>query len=181
MRIAYPKILGLFLSAALAAPVSAGPSADKKALERGRYIVATSGCNDCHTPGYMQKDGDVPEAEWLTGDSLGWQGPWGTTYPANLRLLAQGMSEQAWLVRTRQAMRPPMPTPSLRAMTDADLRAVYQYIRSLGAKGIPAPAYVPPGQKVSTPYFEFVPKNLPQKNLPGQAAAKQAPNFQGKQ
>ena len=51
--------------------------------------MATSGCNDCHTAGYMQKDGQVPETEWLTGDSMGWQGPWGTTYAANLRLLFQ--------------------------------------------------------------------------------------------
>ena len=46
-------------------------------------------------------------------------------------------------------------------MSDADLRAVYGYIRSLGAAGHPAPAYVPPGRKVATPYIEFVPKNLP--------------------
>jgi mono/diheme cytochrome c family protein len=158
MRIAL-SLLGLFLVAS--APVSADTAADKSTQARGRYIIATSGCNDCHTPGYMQKDGDVPEAEWLTGDSLGWQGPWGTTYPANLRLLVQGMDEQAWLARTRQAMRPPMPSPSLRAMTDADLRAVYWYIRNLGPAGKPAPTYVPPGGKVATPYFDFTPKNLP--------------------
>jgi mono/diheme cytochrome c family protein len=71
------------------------------------------------------------------------------------------MDEQAWLARTRQAMRPPMPSPSLRAMTDADLRAVYWYIRNLGPAGKPAPTYVPPGGKVATPYFDFTPKNLP--------------------
>ncbi len=58
-------------------------------------------------------------------------------------------------------MRPPMPLPSLRAMSDADLKAIYRYVRSLGAKGQPVPAYVPPGGQVATPYFDFTPKNLP--------------------
>lgn len=103
----------------------------------------------------------MPEAEWLTGDAMGWQGPWGTTYATNLRLLFQQVDEQAWLARARQPMRPPMPSPSLRAMSDDDLRAIYRYVRSLGVKGSPAPAYVPPGGKVATPYFDFTPKNLP--------------------
>lgn len=130
-------------------------------IRHGRYLIQTAGCNDCHTAGYMQKDGQVPEADWLTGDALGWHGPWGTTYPANLRLLVQQMDEQAWLARARLPMRPPMPSPSLRAMSDADLRAIYRYVKSLGAAGQPVPAYVPPGGKVATPYLDLTPKNLP--------------------
>jgi len=145
----------------LAVGAQAQPPAADVELSRGRYLVATSGCNDCHTAGYMQKDGQVPEAEWLTGDAIGWQGAWGTTYPANLRLLFQQIDEKTWLARARQAMRPPMPSPSLRAMSDADLKAIYRYVRHLGAKGQPVPAYVPPGEKVTTPYFDFTPKNLP--------------------
>ena len=82
-------------------------------IRHGRYLIQTSGCNDCHTAGYMLKDGHVPEADWLTGDTLGWRGPWGTTYPANLRLLFRQMDEMTWLARARQPMRPPMPSPSL--------------------------------------------------------------------
>jgi mono/diheme cytochrome c family protein len=123
--------------------------------------VATTGCNDCHTVGYPESGGKVPEAEWLTGSPVGFAGPWGTTYPANLRLTAQALSEEAWMVRARSALRPPMPWFSLRDMSDSDLRAMYRYIRSLGAKGTMAPAYVAPGGKVTTPYIEFVPKNLP--------------------
>ena len=130
-------------------------------IRHGRYLIQISGCNDCHTSGYMQKEGKIAEAEWLTGDSMGWQGDWGTTYPANLRLVMQKLDEKAWLTRARQPMRPPMPSPSLHAMTDADLKAIYHYIRSLGPKGRPAPAYVPPGARVSTPYFDITPKNLP--------------------
>lgn len=43
----------------------------------------------------------------------------------------------------------------------ADLRAIYRYVKSLAPKGPMAPAYVPPGGKVATPYFDFTPKNLP--------------------
>jgi len=81
--------------------VWAQPPAEDADIRHGRYLVQTSGCNDCHTPGYMQKDGKVPEAEWLVGDTLGWQGPWGTTYPANLRQLFQQLDEKAWLARVR--------------------------------------------------------------------------------
>jgi hypothetical protein len=105
----------------------------------------------------------VPAAEWLTGNAVGFSGPWGTSYPANLRLTAQSMPEAAWIARARSELLPPMPWFALRDMSDADVRAVYRYIRSLGAKGVPAPAYVPPGGKVATPYIEFVPKNLPTK------------------
>lgn len=148
-------LASLFVASAVAAPKG---DAD---IRHGRYLIATSGCNDCHTPGFMPNAGKVAESEWMTGDSMGWQGPWGTTYPANLRLLVSRMSEQQWLVRARQPMRPPMPSPSLQAMTDADLRAIFRYIKSLGPRGEPAPAYVPPGGLVSTPYLDLTPKNLP--------------------
>src|SRR5688572_2915819 len=57
--------------------------------ERGRYLVRIAGCNDCHTEGYAFANGDIDESNWLTGDALGWRGPWGTTYAANLRLTAK--------------------------------------------------------------------------------------------
>ncbi|MGE5321045.1 MAG: c-type cytochrome [Hyphomicrobiaceae bacterium] len=142
-------------------PAIAWAQGDTAEIRHGRYLVQTSGCNDCHTPGYAQKDGQVPETEWLTGDSMGWHGPWGTTYPVNLRLLVQQIDEEAWLMQARRPMRPPMPAPSLRAMSDADLRAIYRYVRSLGAKGQPVPAYVPPGGPIATPYLDLTPKNLP--------------------
>jgi mono/diheme cytochrome c family protein len=145
-------------SVGLAAAGSPPGAAD---ILHGRYLIRISGCNDCHTAGFMQNAGQVPEAEWLTGDAMGWQGPWGTTYPANLRLLVQQLDEQSWLERARQPMRPPMPSPSLQAMSDADLKAIYRYLKRLGPKGEPAPAYVPPGGKVATPYLDLTPKNLP--------------------
>ncbi|RCX31183.1 c-type cytochrome [Thioalbus denitrificans] len=138
---------------------AAGDSA--AAVERGRYVVSTSGCNDCHTRGYPESGGKVPLEEWLRGNPVGFSGPWGTTYPANLRLVAQSLDEAQWLQAARREMRPPMPWFSLRDMSDEDLRAVYAFIRSLGEPGEAAPEYVPPGVAVNTPYIDFVPRNLP--------------------
>jgi mono/diheme cytochrome c family protein len=151
------------LAAALA--LGHGPAwaadAAQDPIERGRYLVRIGGCNDCHTDGYAQTAGKLPEADWLTGSAVGFQGPWGTSYPANLRIALANYSEAQWLARARSEMRPPMPWFNLAAMTDDDLKAMYRYVRSLGAKGAPAPDYAAPGQAVNTPYFVFVPQNLP--------------------
>ena len=131
------------------------PAASKD-TDRGKYIVQIGGCNDCHTPGYAETGGKVPEKDWLVGGQLGWRGPWGTTYAVNLRLFMQKVSEPEWLyVVKSEEMRPPMPWFALRAMTDADLRAVYRYIRSLGPAGTDAPAFVPPDQEPKPPYVQF--------------------------
>jgi hypothetical protein len=54
-----------------------------------------------------------------------------------------------------------MPWFNLRDMADTDLIAMYRFMRSLGPAGEPAPAAVAPGVAVTTPYIEFMPKNLP--------------------
>lgn len=135
------------------------PAGDKPTPERGRYVIAVGGCNDCHTPGFMEKGWAVPETEWLTGVPVGWKGPWGTTYASNLRLFLQDFDEDTFVqvVRVRNT-RPPMPWPNLHAMSDADLRSVYRYIRSLPVKGEKMPAYVPPGQEPTTVYVNMFPQ-----------------------
>ncbi len=139
------------------AAVAGDAKSNGTAAARGRYLVTIGGCNDCHTPGGMEKGLGVPERDWLTGVPVGFQGPWGTTYPANLRLVINSMTEAEWLKHARLQRKPPMPWYSLAAMSDQDLKAVYAYVRSLGPAGLVAPAYVAPGGKVNTPYFVFVP------------------------
>ena len=139
--------------------------ADKKLISHGQYMVKISGCNNCHTPGYPQADGKTPMSDWLTGNPVGFNGPWGTTYPTNLRLTIQSLTEQQWLEHARKPRRPPMPWFSLRDMSDNDLRAIYAFIKNLGAKGQPAPDYTPPGQTVNTPYIVFMPQNLPKRPM----------------
>ena len=68
----------------LSATAHAGDT--RSTLERGRALTVMGGCHDCHTPGYPEAAGKVPQTEWLTGNAVGFQGPWGTSYPVNLRL-----------------------------------------------------------------------------------------------
>jgi mono/diheme cytochrome c family protein len=134
---------------------TASPKVDRAAIDRGRYLVKTAGCNDCHTAGYAAAAGNVGESMWLLGDNVGWEGPWGTTYPINLRLFMESITAEQWLQIARTPARPPMPWFALRDMTDDDLLAIYHYARSLGAAGKHAPSYVPPGQTAKTPVIKF--------------------------
>jgi mono/diheme cytochrome c family protein len=119
--------------------------------------VRIAGCNDCHTPGYAESGGATPRQLWLEGSALGWSGPWGTTYPANLRLKLQDMDEAAWMKYSAGLhSRPPMPDFALRGMTEDDRRALYRFVRSLGPGGEAAPAYLPPGQMPKPPYVQWV-------------------------
>ena len=64
-------IIGTLFLAAMSAQYAfaqAPKTADSKSLDRGRYLVKIAGCNDCHTPGYAEIAGKVPEDQWLTGD-----------------------------------------------------------------------------------------------------------------
>ena len=94
-------------------------------IERGRYMVLTGHCNNCHTAGYAPREGNVPEKDWLLGSgTLGWRGPWGTTYASNLRLTVPAMTEDAWVA----------------------------YIKSLGQAGRNAQPHLPPDKEPRQPY-----------------------------
>ena len=161
MQVGTSKLLPLFLAVGSAAallqlPAQAASAAGKALVDRGRYLVATAGCNDCHTPGYTQQNGKVDEKLWLTGDTFGWRGPWGTTYATNLRQYMAGMTAAQWLQRVRSMQaRPPMPFYNLQAMTTQDQKAIYHYVKSVGAAGQPAPAWVPPDKVPPQPYAQF--------------------------
>jgi len=43
-----------FLSILSPSPASAASGKDALLVERGKYLAQIAGCNDCHTPGYMQ-------------------------------------------------------------------------------------------------------------------------------
>lgn len=140
------------------AAASHGTSSPDPLIERGHYLVAFGSCNDCHTPGWRESDGAIPVSRWLTGSNLGYRGPWGTSYPANVRLEFQQISEDQWLfmVHTRSGHWP-MVWPDLRALSKNDQRAIYRFVRSLGPRGEEAPADIRPGVEPTTPYIWIVP------------------------
>ena len=77
-------------------------------IARGKYIVTTSGCNDCHTPWVMGPKGPEPDKSrmlsghpesavlppppavqgpWVmtaSATNTAWAGPWGVSFTANL-------------------------------------------------------------------------------------------------
>ena len=126
----------------------------------GRYFARIGGCNDCHTPGWGATGGKTAEADWLTGGDVGYNGPWGTTYAANLRLSAQKRTERQWVAMFRRpaAERPPMPWMNYKTINERDLRDLYRFINGLGPKGKEAPDFVPPGQMPKTVYMHMVPQ-----------------------
>ena len=90
-------------------PPPAAPAAPAMSqVDRGKYIVSTAGCHDCHTPWKMGPNGPEPDmdralsghpesikitaqAKLPTGIMAGtnetftaWHGPWGVSFTANL-------------------------------------------------------------------------------------------------
>lgn len=123
-------------------------------VERGRYLVKITGCNDCHTPMYGPLEGKVAEKEWLSGVPVGWKGGWGTTYATNLRQRAASMTEDQWVQYLKSfKSRPPMPYFAVNALKESDSRSMYRFIRSLGSHPQVIPTALPPGEKPKTPYI----------------------------
>jgi hypothetical protein len=68
------------------------------------------------------------------------------------------MTEDDWvqMLKTRTSL-PPMPWMNVNQMAEADMRAIYQYFRSLGPAGEQPPSPVPPDQEPVTPYLSLAP------------------------
>ena len=135
-------------------PAATTQAVSAQTIARGKYMVQTGHCNNCHTSGYTRNEGNVTEKEWLLGSApLGYRGPWGTTYASNLRLTVQNFTQVQWIKYAKAIQtRPPMPWWPLRDTTDEDLGAMYQYIKQLGPAGESAPAYLPPDKEPTPPY-----------------------------
>jgi hypothetical protein len=149
------------------APAADRPAATDPAV-RGKYLVATSGCMDCHTPLKMGPNGPepdmsrmlsghpeglqmppvpaLPEGPWLVVSSAtntAWAGPWGVSFTANLTpdpdtgLGKWTVADFKNTIRTGRHLGrgreilPPMPIPVYNNFTDADLEAVYAYLRTI--------------------------------------------------
>ncbi|NRF65591.1 c-type cytochrome [Aquincola sp. S2] len=112
MRTSLITPLLLALAGAMHAPADAADTADQRSVAqaaRGKYLVDTSGCMDCHTPFKMGPNGPEPDMSrmlsghpeqlvmppapalpagpWLivsSGTNTAHAGPWGVSFTANL-------------------------------------------------------------------------------------------------
>lgn len=107
--VALVGFLGLAAPRAHADTAAAPGKPSGAQVERGRYLVMTSACHDCHTPWKMGANGPEPDmgrmlsghpqdvalppapplgnGQWVmtTSDTnTAWSGPWGTSFTANL-------------------------------------------------------------------------------------------------
>jgi mono/diheme cytochrome c family protein len=104
--LAFAALTLSFAAQAQTSAAGAETTADK--LARGKYLVTTSGCNDCHTPWKMGPKGPEPDMSrmlsghpqdfvlppapqpqgpWIVSaaaTNTAWAGPWGVSFTANL-------------------------------------------------------------------------------------------------
>jgi len=98
-----------FARAAEPPATAAVSTADAEQVARGKYLVSTSACHDCHTPWVMTEKGPapdmtralsghpqdflmpdppkLPEGPWIAAfgaTNTAWAGPWGVSFTANL-------------------------------------------------------------------------------------------------
>jgi cytochrome c553 len=147
----------IFTPASGQAQQAAGAGGDVK---RGEYLVGITGCHDCHSPkikgmtpdlsrALSGRPGTTPVASKADGevhaslDLTAWTGPWGQTVASNLTPdAATGIGTRYNEATFIQAMRtgkkpngtmiqPPMPSEVYQNMTDADLRAIWAYLRTV--------------------------------------------------
>jgi mono/diheme cytochrome c family protein len=101
----------------------------------------------------------APGAPWAiatTPTLTAWSGPWGVSFAANLtpdQKTGMGMWTEEMLIKairtgkhmgTSRPILPPMPWQDYAAMTDADLKAVFAYLRSIPPIVNLVPLPIPP-------------------------------------
>ena len=159
---------GFALAAAQStAPATKSSPADAaKRIAQGRYLVQIMGCGDCHTPGTFYGDPDTTRA--FSGSEMGWRGPWGVHYAANLTPdndTGIGYWTAAELARTlRSGIRPdgtkigpPMPVGNYAQLTEEDAQAIAAYLMSRKPVKHEVPAPLKPGIEPKGPVLDFPP------------------------
>ena len=134
-------------------------------VQRGEYLSFIAGCHDCHTPGFFYNAPDWKRD--LSGSELGWEGPWGVSYPRNLTPDSTGLAGytdadiervlRSGIRKNGEQIRPPMPWPNYARMTAEDMAALIAYLRSLQPVHHVPPTPIPPTAKATGPRLTFPP------------------------
>ncbi|HUX67955.1 MAG TPA: hypothetical protein VMV31_10765 [Terriglobales bacterium] len=135
----------------------AGPAGADTSVARGAYLAQLGGCDDCHTPplpdgkpdlsrrfsGYPAGAALPPDVPGVvTNLNLAWRGPWGLSETRNITPdpvngIGSWTREQfIQAMRTAvnpagRAIQPPMPAVNFGRLTDADLTALYNFLRTV--------------------------------------------------
>jgi mono/diheme cytochrome c family protein len=152
--------------------VACAPKAPEKpaatavdAVARGRYLVTTMSCVDCHTPGTFYGAPDTTRA--LSGSDLGWVGPWGVVHARNLTPDSTGIG--SWteddIVNTlrtgttpyKMQLAPIMPWMNYGGLSDDDAHAIAKYLKSLPPIHHVNLDRIPPGGKIVGANMVFPP------------------------
>jgi mono/diheme cytochrome c family protein len=178
--------LAALVTTLLTASPRAAAADNTTPVARGKYLVNTSGCHDCHTPFKLGPNGPEPDMSrmlsghpeslvmppapalpagpWLVtsaATNTAFAGPWGVSFTANLTPDADTGLGQWTLkdfmstIRTGRHMGrgrpvlPPMPIPVYNNLTDADLEAVYAYLRTVPPIKNRVPEPLAPAQKTA--------------------------------
>lgn len=117
------------------------PPDGASAVERGRYLVTSASCGDCHSP--MDDRGSPLPGRELSGGSEfptgdGWIARTANITPDSATGIGAWTRERfvgAFKARTTAAgaRRSPMPWLTYAGMTEEDLGAVYEYLRTIPA------------------------------------------------
>jgi hypothetical protein len=150
-------------------------------VEWGKHLVVIAGCGDCHTPKKMTDKGPIQDTSLalsghpsqapvatLTPDQLAkgmaatydltaWNGPWGTSYAANLTPDSTGLAawtESQFITCIRHGLfkgiagsrpiMPPMPIDDFSKMSDNELKAIFAFLRTVKPIYNVVPDYQPP-------------------------------------
>ena len=143
-------------------------TASETDVERGKYLVETIGCDDCHSPkkmgargpeliedlrfsGYPQDrpvlkpDSNEVKKGWMVfaPDLTQAVGAWGVSFSANITSDSTGIggwTEEQFFKAMREGkskgldntrpMLPPMPWQNFAKLKDADLKAMFAYLKS---------------------------------------------------
>ena len=140
-RIALLSSAFLLAGACLALPLHKANAADKRAVARGKYLVAVASCSDCHTPGNFFGKPDM--TKFLGGSDVGFAIPdlgvfvgpnltpdkatgLGGWTPAQIvAALTKGQTPQG------RMLAPVMPWHNYANLTKSDALAIAAYLKSL--------------------------------------------------
>jgi mono/diheme cytochrome c family protein len=155
------------LAIAFVAGISIATARAESAIERGKYLVDVGGCLDCHTPGYFFGKPDM--ARYLAGSEVGFELPGlGVFHGPNLTSDKEtglgDWTEEEIIAALQTGIRPDgrilapiMPWRAFAKLTNADVRAIALYLKSLPPVKNKVPGPFGPSEKPTSFVMKIVP------------------------